>query len=329
MNKCIGCGAVLQSNDVSKEGYIKNNGNLCERCFRIKHYNEYKQVSKTNEVFIPILKDINNTKDLVVLVLDLFNLPENLDIITNNINNEILLVLTKRDILPKSIYDENIFKYIDNYKLNYVDKIIISSLKNYNFDLLLEKINKYKKSKNVYVVGFTNAGKSTMINHLIKNYSNLDLEITTSILTSTTLNTIEVPLLDDLILLDTPGILESGNIIDYLDNSLIKKIIPKKEIKPITYQIKNKQTILIDNICNLEVSNTNLTIYMSNSLNIKRVYKEIKKENKRKIVIDKKNTDVVILGLGFIRIMKPGTIYLDIDEKIKVFTRKSLIGKQN
>ena len=329
MNKCIGCGAVLQSNDVSKEGYIKNNGNLCERCFRIKHYNEYKQVSKTNEDFIPILKDINNTKDLVVLVLDLFNLPENLDIITNNINNPILLVLTKRDILPKSIYDENIFKYIDNYKLNYVDKIIISSIKNYNFDLLLEKINKYKKSKNVYVVGFTNAGKSTMINHLIKNYSNLDLEITTSILTSTTLNTIEVPLLDDLILLDTPGILESGNIIDYLDNSLIKKIIPKKEIKPITYQIKNKQTILIDNICNLEVSNTNLTIYMSNSLNIKRVYKEIKKENKRKIIIDEKNTDVVILGLGFIRIMKPGTIYLDIDEKIKVFTRKSLIGKQN
>ena len=328
MNKCIGCGAVLQNSDVSKEGYIKNNGNLCERCFRIKHYNEYKQVSKTNEDFIPILKDINNTKDLVVLVLDLFNLPENLDIITNNINNEILLVLTKRDILPKSIYDENIFKYIDNYKLNYVDKIIISSIKNYNFDLLLEKINKYKKSKNVYVIGFTNAGKSTMINHLIKNYSNLDLEITTSILTSTTLNTIEVPLLDDLTLLDTPGILESGNIIDYLDNSLIKKIIPKKEIKPITYQIKNKQTILIDNICNLEVSNTNLTIYMSNILNIKRLYKEIKKENKRKIVIDKKNTDVVILGLGFIRIMEPCTIYLDIDEKIKVFTRKSLIGKQ-
>ena len=329
MNKCIGCGAVLQNSDVSKEGYIKNNGNLCERCFRIKHYNEYKQVSKTNEDFIPILKDINNTKDLVVLVLDLFNLPENLDIITNNINNEILLVLTKRDILPKSIYDENIFKYIDNYKLNYVDKIIISSLKNYNFDLLLEKINKYKKSKNVYVVGFTNAGKSTMINHLIKNYSNLDLEITTSILTSTTLNTIEVPLLKDLTLLDTPGILESGNIIDYLDNSLIKKIIPKKEIKPITYQIKNKQTILIDSICNLEVSNTNLTIYMSNSLNIKRVYKEIKKENKRKIIIDKKNTDIVILGLGFIRIMNPCTIYLNIDEKIKVFTRKSLIGKQN
>ncbi len=329
MNKCIGCGAVLQNSDVSKEGYIKNNGNLCERCFRIKHYNEYKQVSKTNEDFIPILKDINNTKDLVVLVLDLFNLPQNLDIITNNINNEVLLVLTKRDILPKSIYDENINKYIDNYKLNYVDKIIISSLKNYNFDLLLEKINKYKKSKNVYVVGFTNAGKSTMINHLIKHYSNLDLEITTSILTSTTLNTIEVPLLDDLILLDTPGILESGNIIDYLDNTLIKKIIPKKEIKPITYQIKNKQTILIDSICNMEVSNTNLTIYMSNSLNIKRVYKEINNYNKRKIVIDKKNTDIVILGLGFIRIMEPCTIYLDIDEKVKVFTRKSLIGKQN
>ena len=43
-NKCIGCGAVLQSADNKAFGYIpKNkfgNANYCERCFKITHYNE-------------------------------------------------------------------------------------------------------------------------------------------------------------------------------------------------------------------------------------------------------------------------------------------------
>ena len=62
MNKCIGCG------DLTKRV-------LCERCFRIKNYNDYKIVSKTNNDFIPILKSINE-KDLVVLVVDLFNIGD-------------------------------------------------------------------------------------------------------------------------------------------------------------------------------------------------------------------------------------------------------------
>ena len=42
MNKCTGCGAVLQNIDTTKEGYVVNLDNkLCERCFRIKNYNEY------------------------------------------------------------------------------------------------------------------------------------------------------------------------------------------------------------------------------------------------------------------------------------------------
>ena len=51
MNKCKGCGTLIDNND------------LCERCFRIKHYNDYKVVSKTNSDFIPILENINKTND--------------------------------------------------------------------------------------------------------------------------------------------------------------------------------------------------------------------------------------------------------------------------
>ena len=162
--KCIGCGAVLQFNDKAKEGFIDEKfyeeATYCERCFRIKNYGDYKSVIKDNETFIKIIKNINPT-DLVILVADLFNLPENFDLIKENIKNPTVLVLTKRDILPKIVYEEKLLNYIDNYDIEFLDKIIVSSNKNYHFDNLLGMIRKHRTSNNIYVVGFTNAGKST------------------------------------------------------------------------------------------------------------------------------------------------------------------------
>ena len=211
MNKCQGCGVLCENT-------------LCERCFRIKHYNDYKIVSKTNTDFIPILETINKSNDLVLLVVDLFNIAD-LSLIRKYMKNDLLLVLTKRDLLPKSVSYDKLYNY--DYKIDYLDKIIISSNKNYNFDELLDKINKYKKSNNVYVVGFTNAGKSTMINKLIYNYSSNKTEITTSPLPSTTLNTIEIDL-GNFTLIDTPGLLSEGDIANYVSGNELKKIIPKK-----------------------------------------------------------------------------------------------------
>ena len=37
MNKCIGCGILLQDTDKMMDGYVSSaNHSLCERCFRIK-----------------------------------------------------------------------------------------------------------------------------------------------------------------------------------------------------------------------------------------------------------------------------------------------------
>lgn len=308
MNKCIGCGVLTE-----KE--------LCERCFRIKNYNDYKVVVENNDNFIKILNNVNETKDLVLLVVDLFNF-HNLDLIKKYINNDILLVLTKRDLLP-DIYEERIFNY--DFNIDCVDKIIISSNKNYQFDLLFEKINKYKKSNNVYVVGYTNAGKSTMINKLIYNYSDNDCDITTSPLPNTTLNTIEVKLNDDLTLIDTPGLLDKGDIVNYLSGKELKTALPNKKIKPITYQIKGKQIIVIDKYAKLEVENMDITIYCSNNLNIKRYYKDndlLKVYQKR--VINVNSDDLVIKGLCFIRTNKKGTINVYTNDDVDVFTRKRI-----
>ncbi len=308
MNKCKGCGDIIENND------------LCERCFRIKHYNDYKIVSKTNKDFIPILENINKTNDLVVLVVDLFNIGD-LSIIRKYLKNDILLVLTKRDILPKSVSFDKLYNY--DYKIDFIDKIIISSNKNYNFDELLDKINKYKKSNNVYVVGYTNAGKSTMINKLIYNYSDNKTEITTSPLPSTTLNTIEIKL-NDITLIDTPGLLDEGDIVNYVNGSELKKIIPKKEIKPVTYQVKGTQTITVEPYLQIEASDIDLTFYISNSLEIKRYYKSIS-NNLKKHVVEVNKNDVVIKGLCFIKTNKKSVLNIYTLDNVSVFTRDSII----
>lgn len=310
MNKCVGCG-------INTEKETK----LCERCFRIRNYNDYKLLDIDNQKFIDILKSINQTKDLVVFVIDIFNF-NNLNEIRKYLKNDILVVLNKKDILPKKISDEKLIEYFKKFNLNYKDIVIISSIKNYNFDSLYEKINKHKTSKNVYIVGFTNAGKSTMINKIIYNYSNNNDLITTSILPSTTLNSIEININDNLTLIDTPGILYNKSFYDILDGKELKKITPKKEIKPISYQIKKEQTIIIDKYLKIEVSNINLVIFMSNNLNVKRTYQKINNV-KKEIYVD--NNDLVISGLGFIKFIGSGKIKIDINKEIDIYTRDSLI----
>ena len=325
MSKCLGCGVELQNQDKTKLGYTINmEKSLCERCFRIENYGEYKKITKDNNEYINILKEVKKTKDLVVLVLDIFNLTENINVIKENISNDILLVITKRDILPKSVRDEKLIEYIKNYNLKIKDKVIISSYKNYNFDELYEKINQYKKSKNVYVIGFTNAGKSTMINKLIYNYSDNDMRITTSIMPSTTLDKIEIKLNENLTLIDTPGLLCEKSIYDILDGKDLKKVIPKKEIKPISFQIKEKQYIVIDKYAIIEAENINMVLFMSNSLNIKRFYKKPEtKLKERNIKLD--NNDLVINGLGFIKCIGKSNIKVYTYDEISVTTRKNLI----
>ena len=330
MKKCNGCGAVVQKENPELEGFVReanfDKSDICERCFRIKNYGDYKQIEKSNVDFIPILKQINDIKYLVVLVIDIFGMNKDVRELTKYLSNDILLVFTKRDVLPLSVSDEKLLDYADKLDISYIDKLIVSSNKNYEFDSLIEKIKMYQKSKNVYIVGYTNAGKSTMINKLIYNYSDLKADVTTSILPSTTLNTIEIKLDENLTLIDTPGILDEGSIINYVDAKTIKKMLPMKEIKPITYQVRGKQYIEIDSLVLIEAEDNNLTLFFSNQLKIERFYKRRKNlKLKENIVRVKENQDVVISGLGFIKVTKNGLLKVYTLDDVDVYTRESLI----
>ena len=330
--KCLGCGVELQDENVTLEGYTSNLENdICNRCFRMKNYGEYQIVTKSNDEYIKILEDVNNTKDLVLYIVDILNIGKDLKEIRKYINNKMILVLNKRDVLPKSIKDEKIISYLKNLDLDFEDIIIISTLKNYNIDELLSMIKKCKTSKNVYVVGNTNVGKSSLINKLMKNYSEYEGELTISPMPSTTLNKISIKMSDDLTLIDTPGLVDRGNIINYVDNSLLKKINPKKEIKPKTYQIKVGQCLVIGDLLRIdyvEGAKNSFTLYLSNDIKVKRynMYKStLLKDLSKKTLDINYREDLVIPGLGFIKIVSKAKIDLYIDLNVSEFIRDSLI----
>lgn len=325
--KCLGCGAIFQNTSSNMDGYVKDpeTAVLCERCFRIKHYSEYKQVVKTNQDFLPILNEINQSNDLVLVVADLFSLNESFAFFEQNLTNPKMLVLTKRDILPYSVSDETLISHLD-LKMSALETQVVSSYKNYELDSLMEKIEANRTSNRIYIVGYTNAGKSTLINHILKHYYRFEIDITTSPLPSTTLSSIVIDL-PNLTIVDTPGFLEEGSMIDSLNGSELKRVLPKKEIKPITYQMKTRQTILIDQYAYLTcLSPNNCTFFFSNALNIDRTFKDVSNSQFEcsKIQVDE-NEDIVISGLGFIKCMKSGTFEIYTYPGVKLFTRRSLI----
>lgn len=332
IKKCVGCGSILQDNNPLLEGYTNVLTNdLCKRCFRMKHYGDYEFVIKDNKEYINILKNIKNKSCLVLYIVDLLVIPENVTKIKEYIkDNKIILVLNKKDILPLSVKDEKLIEYFKKFNI-FSDIIVISANKNYNLDLLYNKINLSVVNNLVYVIGNTNAGKSTLINKLINNYSiDSKSEITISPMPSTTLNEIEIKL-NKFTLVDTPGLVDDGNILNYVTEDMVKRIIPKKEISPRTYQLKNKESLIIENLFRIDYNEdykNSFTFFISNDIDIKKISSKKNTELKDKDVKNIKigvREDICINGLGFIKVVDPCNITIYIDKNIDIYKRKSLI----
>lgn len=280
---CAGCGIRIQTENEQAAGFaphaaLLHDPILCRRCFRLRHYNEIQDVPMTADDFLQLLSQIANADALVVYLVDIFDLAGSW---INGLqrfvgHNPVLLVGNKVDLLPKSTNLNKVKGWIrrsaKEFGLVPADILLMSAEKNHGMDEVREVIEAYREGRDVYVVGATNVGKSTFINHLIENAGE-DARITTSRFPGTTLDFIGIPLDDGATLYDTPGIMNEAQAIHYVAPADYKTIMPTKEIKPKVYQLNERQTLFLGGIGRLDYvgpGRRSLIVYTAGGLMIHR-----------------------------------------------------------
>ncbi|MDD2625551.1 MAG: 50S ribosome-binding GTPase [Bacilli bacterium] len=322
INKCLGCGIDLQNTDSDKDGYVESNkeNKLCKRCFRLKNYGEYLNFN-SNDFYLNINEILKDEKSTILHVVDILNL--NNEEILGDRKKDSILVINKKDIIPRSNNENTLLENIKKIYPGYMNYIIISSKNNHNLDKLYDLLLKLKN--NIYVVGYTNSGKSSLIKKLLKNYLNEEEELLTSYYPSTTLKNISFKLNDNLTLIDTPGIVKNGSILKRINLDEIKRVVIDNEIKPKIFQFNKKTIIKIDNYCVVECNSlgkNSIIIFASNRLNIEKQTNDVEgfcyefKINNYK--------EIVISDLCVIRFGKETNIKVFIDKEVNVYERIKL-----
>lgn len=361
---CIGCGVKIQTDDPSLMGYaplsaLEKEAIICQRCFRLKHYNEVQDVSLTDDDFLKILNGIGQKDALIVKIVDIFDfngswLPGLHRFVGKN---KILLVGNKVDLLPKSVKHNKLMNWMKQESkelgLKPEDVFLVSAAKGKNISEVAAAIDQYRNGKDVFVVGCTNVGKSTFINRILKEVTGEGDVITTSHFPGTTLDIIEIPLSDGRALVDTPGIINHHQMAHFVDKRDLKIITPKKEIKPAVYQLNEDQTLFIGGLARFDYvagGRRSFVCHFSNELHIHRtklekadeLYKNHAGELltpprkdqlgqfpeliKHEFTIKEGKTDIVFSGLGWITVNEPGAkVAAYVPKGVHALLRKSLI----
>ena len=151
-------------------------------------------------------------------------------------------------------------------------------------------------------------------------------KITTSSIPNTTIDFIKIKL-DNISIIDSPGFTNKTTIYNPEEFELIKRVMPRTFLKPSTYQVKPISSILIEDKIRLQSSiNNSLTFYISNAINVDRVFdNNTNLLEKESITLDiPDNSDLVIKSLGFINIKKSCKLTIYTDKKELFEIRKSM-----
>jgi len=366
VHSCAGCGAALQTEDKDKAGFIPPSAidrepAICQRCFRIRNYNEASSVAVDQDDFLKLLGSIGATDSLVVHIVDLYDFEGSLISGLQRFvgQNPVLLVVNKIDLLPKALNANRVRNWVQQQAkvagLRTVDVVLCSAKRNIGFDRVIEALDRYRGDRDVYVVGATNVGKSTLINRLIRDYSDMEQELTTSRYPGTTLDAVHIPLDDGKYIIDTPGIVYSSRMTEIVPRGFLGTLLPDKPIKPLVYQLNAGQTLFIGSLVRFDFvsgDRQSFTLYISNALNVHRTkleraeelyaehrggllggpsaeeLEEIPSWTRHSLHVSRgANKDVFVSGLGWIQVNGSSGAELELyaPKGVKVMLRDSMI----
>ncbi|XP_075433441.1 nitric oxide-associated protein 1 [Ascaphus truei] len=195
--QCSGCGAVMHCLDPSLPGYLPSEKYahflqqdkstekvvMCQRCYLLVHHHKALNVTVSQEEYKHIVRGIRTKKALVLFMVDMLDvpnavIPDLLDLVGES--KSILVLGNKIDLLPGDSpgYLKHLKAQLELYCTkaginrtgNMTDVHLISAKTGYGVEELISKLQRSWKYKgDVYLVGTTNAGKTTLFNTLLQS----------------------------------------------------------------------------------------------------------------------------------------------------------------
>jgi ribosome biogenesis GTPase A len=289
IRKCYNCGAVLQSTDPTKEGYVNKevleNGSqnflFCNKCFEVERYQSKTNEPVVSEDLIKIVEDAKAKQALLVYVINLFSFEASFSHQINEIINgmNILVVANKFDLMPKGTNEDDTREYVAHRFRAcgvHVEKDNIVLANAFDDDTarnIIAQIYELKNGKDVYVIGSKLAGKTTLIDSFLRVYNNLSKgNIVSKEYPGTKQRVLQLPLSSRTMMYEIPSIPHNNSILYNLDANATRKIYVTTPVEYRDVSLRKDEVLYFGGMSFVELlegKKTNIRCFFANNVQLK------------------------------------------------------------
>lgn len=275
--RCQGCGAILQSEDKNKPGFISKsvveNGipkiPYCNQCYeKMLDLNSSELENSVDKDTLKILKDATATDALIIWVVDLFSFNGTLnpDVVKKIKKLKVVVFGTKRDLYSSSVSDETLERFIDErfseYGINPAWIKVLGKENTLNVSEIVKKIHSLRQGHDVYMIGNLNSGKTTFINKFLEIYkNNTKWQIKTEKYPNTNADVLEIPLSNSSFFYELPDLSNKTSVLSNVEKETQKIITPKKEVKMTRFLIGDNKVICVGCLATFSILKGHHTSY--------------------------------------------------------------------
>lgn len=289
--RCYHCGAILQCENENEKGYIIPESLhratpiqiiYCDRCFEtMKAFNNSELEQKVDQEVLKILDDAFATDALIIWVVDLFsfNGTLNSEIAKKVKKLNVIVVGNKRDLFPLNVKDESLVEYLNvtfnAYGIKPKSVRLLGATSKIDFKELIDSVNTARKGHDVYMIGNSTSGKTSIINRAMKGFENkTNRQIKTITYPGTSVNVLEIPLSRSSFFYELPGISQTTSATGKLEKDVVRQIVPKKAVKLITRTMSAGDALMVGSLAAFEIikgKTTNYRFYSAEGVETRKV----------------------------------------------------------
>ncbi len=264
--RCYLCGSVLQSKKKNEKGYIEpeylkdpyasEQVLYCHSCHeKMKAINTGILARDVDDDILKVLDDAVASDAFILWTIDsfTFNGTFDKDLVKKIKHLKITVVATKFDLFPKSVKEKDFKQYvIDRFNdvgINPISVVLISDLNKFDIHDAFVRLHRARAGHDVYLIGSSQSGKTSLINAMLKAYTNKSKRvIRTEEYPGTNINVLEIPLSNSSFFYELPGFSLVNSVRGKVEKDIARMISPVKEIKSASKTLLVGATLFIGSL---------------------------------------------------------------------------------